>query len=87
MTAKLLECMPSRSTAVLYGSLNEVATEGFDPLLLIGRSYTVEGFILGEFIKQMGVVQLVKTIWKVRSLMGDETLQSKVAKCIKFSEF
>lgn len=40
-TPKYLELMPSRSHCVFYGSMRESALEGFDPLLFIGRGYTV----------------------------------------------
>lgn len=49
-TATYLEKMPSGTTCILYGSLREVALEGFDPLLMIRRNYAVEGFILNEYI-------------------------------------
>ena len=44
---KLLECMPNRSTAYIYGALSEEGPGDIDALLLIGRSYKVEGWILG----------------------------------------
>lgn len=44
---KLLECMPSRSTAYIYGALSEEGPGDIDALLLIGRSYKIEGWILG----------------------------------------
>ena len=41
LTGKLLECLPSRSTCVMYGVLSEQPVGAIDPLLLIGRSYTL----------------------------------------------
>jgi hypothetical protein len=54
MTAELLECLPSGSTAVFYGSMREVALQGFDPLSLIGRDYAIDSFILGRYILSKG---------------------------------
>jgi NADPH:quinone reductase len=50
MTGKTLECLPSRSTLLFYGALSEKPISEIDPLLLIGRSYTIQGFILGEYV-------------------------------------
>ena len=77
-SAKVLECMPSRSTCVLYGSFREVGLEGFDPLLLIGRSYKVEGFVLGLFIKSKGLCGVLPLMNKAISLMNDTTLHSNI---------
>ena len=55
MTGELLECMPSRSKIVFYGCLSEQGPAKIDPLLLIGRSYEIEGFILGDYLKSKGL--------------------------------
>jgi NADPH:quinone reductase-like Zn-dependent oxidoreductase len=46
-TGKLLECLPTRSTVIFYGALSEKGACEIDPLLLIGRQYTIDGFVLG----------------------------------------
>ena len=38
LTGKLMECLPSRSTCVMYGVLSEEGMSEIDPLVLIGRS-------------------------------------------------
>lgn len=86
-TATYLEKMPAKSTCIIYGSLREVALEGFNALLMIGRSYSVEGFILGEYIKEKGMLYILPVIRKVTNLMNDTTLQSKIQKCCRISEF
>jgi hypothetical protein len=58
-TAKLLECMPPKSHCVFYGSLREEALSDFDPLLLIGRNYSLQGFILDQYIKSKGMIGLL----------------------------
>jgi hypothetical protein len=42
-----MECLPSRSTVVFYGALSEKGASKIDPLLMIGRNYRLEGFVLG----------------------------------------
>ena len=41
LLGKLLECLPSKSTLITYGCLSETAFSDIDPLLLIGRSYSI----------------------------------------------
>lgn len=83
---KLLECMPSRSTAYVYGALSEQGPGEIDALLLIGRSYRIEGWILGDFIKGAGL-GIIKIIGKMNALMKDKSFQSVIQKKFKLTEF
>lgn len=60
-TGKLIDCMPSRSNMLFYGCLSEKEIEGLDPLLMIGRSITLESWILGAYLqsKGMGILSLL----------------------------
>ena len=51
-TGKLMDNLPSRSTVLFYGALSEQGPSEIDPLLLIGRSITLEAFILGSWIEK-----------------------------------
>lgn len=62
MTAELLQCLPSRSTAVFYGSMREEALGGFDALFLIGRDYAIDSFILGRYILSKGNLGILPLI-------------------------
>lgn len=66
----LIECMPSRSTAIVYGALSEEGAGDIDALLLIGRSYKIEGWILGQYLGSKGL-GIVKVIGKASALMKD----------------
>jgi len=54
--------MPPKSHCVFYGSLREEALSDFDPLLLIGRNYSIQGFILDQYIKSKGMIGLLQVI-------------------------
>eukprot|EP00356_Strombidium_inclinatum_P003018 CAMPEP_0170494868 /NCGR_PEP_ID=MMETSP0208-20121228/14884_1 /TAXON_ID=197538 /ORGANISM="Strombidium inclinatum, Strain S3" /LENGTH=190 /DNA_ID=CAMNT_0010770979 /DNA_START=478 /DNA_END=1047 /DNA_ORIENTATION=- len=86
-TAELLHCLPDKSTCVLYGSMDEVGLEGFNPGHLIGRGYAIEGFVLGGFLKSKGLLGILPVINKAVNMMHDSTLQSTIQKRLKFSEF
>jgi hypothetical protein len=65
--------MPSKSHCVFYGSLREEALKDFDPLLLIGRNYSIQGFILNDYIKNKSIMNLLSTIRQVTIMMNDKT--------------
>ena len=85
-TGKLLECLPSRSTIIFYGALSEKGCCEIDPLLLIGRSYKIEGFVLFHYIGSKGA-KITDVIKKCNALMADKTLQSKIQKEFGLSAF
>jgi len=86
MTGKMMECLPSRSTVVFYGALSEKGPSEIDPLLMIGRSYRLEGFVLGNYLesKGLGIIGVIK---KMNTLIADTTLQSKVQKKFGLADF
>ena len=86
LTGKLLECLPPRSTCCIYGLLSEEPFSEIDPLLLIGRSYKIESFILGAYIQSQGI-WMISTINKVNAMMADGSLQSKIHKQLTLSQF
>ena len=50
-----MNSLPSRSTVILYGVLSEEGPSEIDPLKFIGRSYSIEAFILGHYINKKGL--------------------------------
>jgi hypothetical protein len=77
LTGKLMECLPSRSTTIFYGALSEQGPSEIDPLKLIGRSYTLEAFILGNYLNSKGI-SIGSVISKCNNLMRNKTLHSKI---------
>ena len=65
ITGTLLECMPSRSKCLYYGALSEKGPSNIDPLLLIGRSQVIDGWVLNDWIDRKGIIGLMKTIPKI----------------------
>ena len=78
--------MPSRSTGYVYGALSETGPGEIDPLLLIGRSYTIKGWILGEYLASKGL-KIISVINKSNALMKDTTFQSKIQKKFSIGDF
>ena len=85
-TGQLMECLPSRSTVIFYGALSEKGPCDIDPLILIGRSYKIEGFVLGQYItkKGLGIIGVIK---QCNALMADKTVQSNIQKKFGLKDF
>ena len=72
--------MPGRTTCIAYGSLSEQPYGDIDPLVLIGRSYQVESFILGAYLGSKGMWGLISTIRQCNGLMADSKFQASINK-------
>jgi len=77
LTGKLMECLPSRSTVVFYGALSEQGPTEIDPLKFIGRNYTLEAFILFNYLNTKGS-SIGSVINKCNEMMRNKTLHSKI---------
>ena len=67
ITGKLMEQLPSRSTVLFYGALTEQPISEIDPVLFIGRQYTLEGWILGKYLVGKGL-KIISAIRHVQQL-------------------
>ena len=85
-TGQLMECLPSRSTVIFYGALSEKGPCDIDPLILIGRSYEIEGFVLGQYIAKKGL-GIIGVIRQCNALMADKTVQSNIQKKFGLKDF
>lgn len=63
---------------LLYGSLSDEPVS-LHPRLVIGNNLRVEGFWLGAWAKQQGVLTMLRLFRRVRSLMREGILKSKFA--------
>jgi NADPH:quinone reductase-like Zn-dependent oxidoreductase len=63
---------------LLYGSLTDEPVS-VHPRLAIGNGLRVEGFWLGAWARQSGVLTMLKLFRQVRALMGEGVLQSTFA--------
>ena len=68
MTGKTMECLPARSKCIFYGCLSEQGPSEIDPLLLIGRNQSIDGFVLGEYLESKGIA-ILSVISQMNTLM------------------
>ena len=69
MTGHLLDCMPSRGTVFLYGSVAGKAN-GINPLDLIYRKKQLRGFYLTSWIQEGGPVKMVPRMMSAGKLVN-----------------
>src|SRR5262249_32975016 len=56
MTGTVLNAMPPKSTAYLYGALSEKPCANIDPIEVVFHEKTLTGFYLGNWLHDRGIV-------------------------------
>ncbi len=89
-TPTVLQCMPNRSTAIVYGRL----TETHDPIGglfsvsdVIFRDVKIEGFWLANYIKKAGALKVILLSRKVQKLFADGIFDTDIYGEFDFNGF
>ncbi len=69
MTGRLFNAMPAGARVVVYGALSESPCAAIDPIGLIFRGKRVEGFYLGDWIREQGLLGALRASSKVQKLI------------------
>jgi NADPH:quinone reductase len=69
MTGTVINAMPPRSTAYVYGGLSEEACGNIDPIGLIFLEKTVTGFYLGKWLKRRGALGILRDAGRVQRMI------------------
>jgi len=86
LTGKVMSLMPPGSTSLVYGALSSKGPCGLNPLALIGMGQTIQGFVLGEFIKYKGK-DMMPIIGKSMALQKVKAFQPTIQKKFPLSKF
>lgn len=78
MTGVLLNVMPEKSTAFVYGALAGKPCGGVSPLSLIFQGKSVQGFWLSQWIRSRGSWHTFQATRKVQQLVGSGSFQTKI---------
>jgi NADPH:quinone reductase-like Zn-dependent oxidoreductase len=78
MTGKLLDVMPRGSVAVVYGALSEEDCSGIDPIGLIFAAKRVDGFYLGDWIRERGYLGTLRALSRVQRLIREGAIETAV---------
>lgn len=61
-TGQLLKFMPYKTHCILYGALSKENVGGISPFNFIGKSQTIEGFLMPEWLKTKSLYRLWRII-------------------------
>jgi NADPH2:quinone reductase len=78
MTGHLLTAMPKGGGVLVYGSLSEEACRDINPIGLIFQGKWVSGFFLGKWLRQRGMLTIIRQSNRVQSLMVKGELQTTI---------
>jgi NADPH:quinone reductase-like Zn-dependent oxidoreductase len=86
MTGTLLEAMPEGAVVFVYGALSEDACSGVSPIGLIFQDKKVEGFFLGQWIRQRGLLTIIRHSYRVQKLIAGGQLQTTIQRRVGLDE-
>jgi NADPH:quinone reductase-like Zn-dependent oxidoreductase len=86
MTGTVINAMPPRSTAYVYGGLSEEACGNIDPIELIFHEKTVTGFYLGKWLKRRGVLGILRDAVRLQRMIVDGRITTAVQRRVTLDE-
>jgi hypothetical protein len=70
--------MPAGSTAIVYGALSERPCGAIDPIGVIFEGKSVEGFFLGAWLQDRGLLSMLRLTARAQRLVRDGGLETQV---------
>jgi NADPH:quinone reductase-like Zn-dependent oxidoreductase len=86
MTGTVLNAMPPRSTAYVYGALSQEACGNIDPIGLVFHDKTVTGFYLGNWLDRRGTIGILRAASRVQRMIIDGRIGTTVQRRLKLDE-
>jgi NADPH:quinone reductase-like Zn-dependent oxidoreductase len=86
MTGTVLNAMPARSTAYVYGALSQEACGNIDPIGLVFHEKTVTGFYLGNWLDRRGTFGILRAAGRVQRMIIDKRIETTVQRRLKLNE-
>ncbi len=86
MTGTVLNAMPPRSTAYVYGGLSEEACGNIDPIGLIFHEKTLTGFYLGKWLKRRGALGIFRDAGRLQRMIIDGRIATAIQRRVTLDE-
>jgi NADPH:quinone reductase-like Zn-dependent oxidoreductase len=86
MTGTVINAMPPRSTAYVYGGLSEEACGNIDPIGLIFQEKTVTGFYLGKWLKRRGALGILRDAGRLQRMIIDGRIATEVQRRVTLDQ-
>jgi NADPH:quinone reductase-like Zn-dependent oxidoreductase len=78
MTGRLLEAMPRKSTAIVYGALSEQPCGAINPIGVVFEGKRVEGFYLGSWQQRRGTLATLRLTSRAQRLVREGGFDTQV---------
>ena len=86
MTGKVFNVLPEGSSVYVYGALSEEACDNIDPIELIFRQKTVNGFYLGTWLQERGSLGVLRAASRAQKMLIDGRIETKVQRTVSLEE-
>jgi NADPH:quinone reductase-like Zn-dependent oxidoreductase len=86
MTGRLLKALPSGSTVVVYGALEHEDCRLIDPIDLLFEGKRLEGFYLGRWVEEMGLLRLFSLVRRAQALVVQGVLSTHIRTRLAFDD-
>jgi NADPH:quinone reductase-like Zn-dependent oxidoreductase len=86
MTGIVLNVLPPTSTMYLYGALSESPCAGIDPIELVFHGKTLTGFFLGNWMRERGILGVIRAASKVQRLIIDRRIETTFQRRLRLDD-
>jgi NADPH:quinone reductase-like Zn-dependent oxidoreductase len=86
MTGTVINAMPPKSIAYVYGALSQEACGNIDPIGLVFHDKTVTGFFLGNWLDQRGAIGILRAAGRVQRMIIDGKIGTTVQRRLKLDD-
>lgn len=86
VTGDLINAMPPKSCAYLYGALEDKACGNFDPIQVIFHDKHLSSFYLSRWIKQRGFLTVARAANRVQRMMIEGRIETTVQRRVSLEE-
>jgi NADPH:quinone reductase-like Zn-dependent oxidoreductase len=86
MTGIVLNAMPHRSTAYVYGALSEEPCGSIDPIGLLFFKKSVTGFYLGGWLERRGIIGKLRAASQVQRMITDGRIGTTIERRVALDE-
>lgn len=86
MSGRLLQCMPPKSTVLVYGVLSGENCCGIDPADLLFQDKQIEGFYLSNWLKRQGLIRTLFAANRVQRMIISGRLHTEVTRRLRFAD-
>jgi NADPH:quinone reductase-like Zn-dependent oxidoreductase len=86
MTGIVLNTLPPKSTAYLYGALSQSPCGSIDPIEVVFHRKSLTGFFLGNWMEERGLLGVIRAASKVQRRLIDGSIATTIQRRLALDE-